>query len=462
MGFPFNWPGQDQDQLRKPGDDWLAGWNGMWGDIGKKMFQSGDDKLAEFHNSDSYKQRIAELNRSEGQPEAAPNVRQGANPTANISRILGLDQPVNDPYPSHGYSTDGSKQANDPTMGVDVSEDEMRAQKIRDLMAELEQNGAGAENLAMVDQAFAGSLSAIQNARNSAQKNYQESDKAIQGLTAGHVNEIKTKDRQAVESNANELSGAYNKSFGDAKNSLVADQQREQSARAEMLQRLGIQEAGMGDAGSAQSQAITRLTEDNAARQGQAATYKAADLTRNTELASSQASAGIERQGDLRKQLNGINANLDQSQASVENSKAQAKLSAQNADKADFLKQLQFYSDELRNIKQDSDKKEQTSYDRAIDQRDFNAKNSGHVGGVFDVANQKISSIGNDPTPYQQAYAQTMEENQFDSRSGQDKVGYFLQQMRRKNPNLDPQVALDYITTIENFGTDKANTRLAG
>jgi hypothetical protein len=347
-------------------------------------------------------------------------------------------------------------------MGVDVSEDEMRAQKIRDLMAELEQNGAGAENLAMVDQAFAGSLSAIQNARNSAQKNYQESDKAVQGLTAGHVNEIKTKDRQAVEANANELSGAYNKSFGDAKNSLVADQQREQSARAEMLQRLGIQEAGMGDAGSAQSQAITRLTEDNAARQGQAATYKAADLTRNTELASSQASAGIERQGDLRKQLNGINANLDQSQASVENSKAQAKLSAQNADKADFLKQLQFYSDELRNIKQDSDKKEQTSYDRAIDQRDFNAKNSGHVGGVFDVANQKISSIGNDPTPYQQAYAQTMEENQFDSRSGQDKVGYFLQQMRRKNPNLDPQVALDYITTIENFGTDKANTRLAG
>jgi hypothetical protein len=146
----------------------------------------------------------------------------------------------------------------------------------------------------------------------------------------------------------------------------------------------------------------------------------------------------------------------------VENSKAQAKLSAQNADKSDFLKQLQFYSDELRNIKQDSDKKEQTSYDRAIDQRDFNAKNSGSVGGVFDVANQKISSIGNDPSPYQQAYAQTMEENKFDSRSGQDKIGYFLQQMRRKNPSLDPQVALDYITTIENFGTDKANTRLAG
>jgi hypothetical protein len=444
-------------------DDLMGGWNGMWGDIGKKMFQPGDQYLADYKNQPQYKNNVAQLNQSEGRPSAEPNVRHSADPTANISRILGLDQPVNDPYPSNGYS-DGSptRQGHDEDPGQPIDEYEVRAQKIRDLMADLEQNGAGAENLAMVDQAFAGSLNAIQNARNSAQSNFQESDKAIQGLTAGHVNEIKTKDRQAVESNANELSGAYTKSFGDAKGALVADQQREQSARAEMLQRLGIQEAGMGDAGSAQSQAITRLTEDNAARQGQASTYKAADLTRNTELASSQASAGIERQGDLRKQLNGINANLDQSQASVENSKAQAKISAQNADKADYLKQLQFYSDELRNIGDEKSKKDQTAYDRAIDQRDFNAKNSGSVGGVFDVANQKISSIGNDPSPYQQAYAQTMEENKFDSRSGQDKIGYFLQQMRRKNPSLDPQVALDYITTIENFGTDKANTRLAG
>jgi hypothetical protein len=400
------------------------------------------------------------------QSASVPNSQPRADPTANISRILGLDQPVNDPYPSHGYTTDpngtGGKGLADADPGQPVDEYEVRAQKIRDLMADLEANGAGADNLAMVDQAFAGSLSAIQKARDSAQNNYQESDKAVQGLTAGHVNEIKTKDRQAVESNAKELTGAYDQSFGNAKNSLVADQQREQSARAEMLSRLGIQEAGMGDAGKAQSDAITRLTEDNAARQGQAATYKAADLTRNTELASSQASAGIERQGDLKKQLNGINANLDQSQASVENSKAQARISAQNADKSDYLKQMQFYSDELRNIGQDKSKADQTSYDRAIDQRDFNAKNSGSVGGVFDVANQKLASIGNDPAPYRQAYAEVMQDNQFDSRSGQDKIGYFLQQMRRKNPSLAPRVALDYITTIENFGTDKANTRLAG
>ena len=165
--------------MATPWDQMWGGWNGMWGDVGKKMFQSGDEKLAEFHNSDSYRNNVAQLNQSEGRPSATPNVRQNVNPTANISRILGLDQPVNDPYPSHGYSTEGSKQANDPTMGVDISEDELRAQKIRDLMAELEQNGAGAENLAMVDQAFAGSLNAIQNARNSAQKNYQDSDKAV-------------------------------------------------------------------------------------------------------------------------------------------------------------------------------------------------------------------------------------------------------------------------------------------
>lgn len=446
-------------------DQMWGGWNGMWGDIGKKMFQSGDEKLAEFHNSDSYKNNLRQLNESQGRPADAPNTRHYADPTANISRILGLDQqPANDPYPSHGYTTDGppGRQGRDEDPGQPIDEYEVRAQKIRDLMEDLEGAGAGSDNLAMVDQAFAGSLAAIANARKSAQTNYQTSDKAIQGLTAGHVNEIKTNDRQAVEANANDLNKAYDSSYNDAKSALQANQDREMSARAEMLSRLGIQEAGMGDTGKAQSQALTRLEEDQSGMKQQAAGYKAADLTRNTELASSQAAAGVERQGDLRRQLNGINANLDQSLASVENSKASAKISAQNADKADYLKQLQFYQDQLKDIQSEKERADNTAYDRAVDQRDFNAKNSGSVGGALDIADQQIRNLGEDPAQYADAYAQTMQENSFDSRSGKDKIADTVAKMTAKNKNLSPRTALRYVMSIENFGTDKGNTPITG
>jgi hypothetical protein len=435
-----------------------GGWNGMWGDFGKgvtdlvnKHEAEGQAYLDNYHNNDpSYTKNRAQL--------AVDHPR--ADPTANISRILGLDQVNTDPYPSHGYTTDGppGRQGRDEDPGQPIDEYEVRAQKIRDLMADLEGAGAGTDNLAMVDQAFAGSLAAIDKARQSAQTNFNTSEDAINKLTAGHVHDIQTVDRKAVEDNANQLTGAYDKSYTDAKTALQGNQQREMSARAEMLSRLGIQEAGLGDTGKAQSDALTRLEEDQGAMKQQAAGYKAADLTRNTELASSQSAAGVERQGDLRRQLNGINANLDQSQASVENSKAAAKISAQNADKADYLKQLQFYQDQLKDIQDEKTRADDTAYSRAKDERDFNAKNSGTKGGALDVAAQNVMQTGEDPGQYADAYAQTMQENSYDSRSGKDKISDTVAKMTAKNKNLNPRTALRYVMSIENFGTDKGNT----
>jgi hypothetical protein len=443
---PFSW--------LKPVGDFLGSASKAVGDF--------DDKFANSLGSINWEPGgpLGQISyRAPGQDRPQERPRTVSNNSFSSDNIL---KALAGGYNSPAVSGEGIAQGVPPSLmePEPVDEYELRAQKIRDMMAELEAGGPGSDNAAMVDEAFAGSLAAIANARNSAQSNYQESDRNVQDLTAGHVNEIKTKDRSAIETNANELTGAYNTAFTDGRNQLIADQNRETSARAEMLKRLGIQEAGMGNAGQAQSEAITRLTEDNTGRQRQAAGYKAADLTRNTELASSQASAGVERQADLRRQLNDINADLDQSQASVENAKATARISANNADQKDFLSQMEFYNEQLRDIQSEKERADDRSYDRARDERDFLAKSGGNTGGALDIASQNVMNTGHDPQQYAEAYALVSEENAYDSRSGKDKISDTVQRMRKRNPNLDPSVALRYVMSIENFGTDKGNTPL--
>lgn len=446
---PFAWlknigdaVGQASEAVRPLND-----WNGL-GSIGWKPNGGLGELTYQAPNSQRIEQRQSAA--------SMPTQRQSIDPTANISRIFGLDEEPYDPYPSRGYSTEGSKQLNDPTMGVDISPEEMRAQKIQALMDELQM---GTENAGMVDEAFAGSLAAIEKARGSAQNNFKESDSAIQGLTQGHVNEIKTVDRRAVEDNAKQFSGELTNTYDGAKNTIAADQKAELSARAEMLSRLGIQEAGLGNAGQAQSQAMTRLTEDKGAQLGRASTYKAADLTRNTEMAAAQATEGVERRSDLRRQLDGINADLDRDTASVENSKAQARLAGTNADKEAYLKQLEFYSNELKNLEESKTAREDKAYDRALTEREFALKSAPkNVGGALDIADQQVRALGEDPTQYSDAYAQTAQENAYDSRSGKDKIYETVATMTKKNPRLNPKVALRYVMSIENFGTDKGNT----
>ena len=445
-------------------DDLFNGWNGMWGDIGRKLSAPADLESQLSGGTEQWQQPSRPVNRVEERPD----------PRDNIARILGIGSGI-DKYPSRGYSqphpgggngkmisdyglnpspNEYQEEAPDPRL----IEDQTRAEHIRQLMEDLQM---GTENSGLVDEAFAGSLAAIEKARSRAGENFKASDAAIQGLTQGHVNEIKTVDRKAVQDNAAEYSGALNENYTNSKNTLAADQKAEMNARAAMLQRLGIQEAGLGEAGQEQSKAISRLTENNANEQSRASTYKAADLTRNTELAAAQATEGVERQSDLRRQLDGINANLDQSTATVENSKAQARISAGNADREAYLKQLQFYSDELAGINEGIDKREQTAYDRSIDARDFAAKNQPKsVGGALDVANQQVMNMGENPAEYADTYAQVMAENTYDSRSGQDKIAYAVAQMRKKNPRLSPNVALRYVMAVENHGTDKGNTPL--
>lgn len=467
MVFPFNWPGQDQEQLGKNVTfaepfSWLKNIGDAvgtaWRAPGQINFPANQPRGNTDYNPfvDDYGGRDAgEL--SGGRSSGADIVRpRNSGPSGGVENALkALQGGFNSPSPYGQEGTPPSLMA-PPEVDTVAAEYEARAQKIQALMDALEM---GTENTGLVDEAFAGSLAAIEKARGSAQNNFNESDAAIQGLTQGHVNEIKTVDRKAVEDNGNQLTSDLTNTYDTSKNTIAADQKAELSARAEMLQRLGIQEAGLGNAGQAQSQAMTRLTEDKGAQLGRASNYKAADLTRNTEMAAAQATEGVERRSDLRRQLDGINADLDRDTASVENSKAQARIAGTNADKEAYLKQLQFYSDELQNLEESKTARDDKAYDRAFAEREFNAKNSPKaLGGALDIASQQVASLGEDPSQYADAYAQVSQANEYDSRAGKDKISDTVSRMTKKNPRLTPSVALRYVMSIENFGTDKGNT----
>lgn len=328
--------------------------------------------------------------------------------------------------------------------------------EIQRLMQEVNMGGDPAAYQADVDSAFAGSFGAINKARERAKSGYNESDNVLRDLTAGHVNQIQTGDRQAIGKANDDLVGNYDKSYNEANKALGADRQKEISAKTEMLSRLGLEEAGIGSAGSEQTNAISRMTQQNAGAKAQAAGYRQADEVRNTELASSQADAGLERRAGLRRDLDKINGNLDNSAATVENAKSQAMLAGKNASKADGMKMMEFYQNQIKDISDTKEKREQTSYDRGIDARDFASKNSGSGGGVYEAVKQSIqNSSGENAQPYMDAYSDVVSQNGYDSRSGADKIAYYQQQMLKKNPKLRPQTALSFITGVENYGTDK-------
>ena len=311
------------------------------------------------------------------------------------------------------------------------------------------------ESDAMVESAYAAALANIGKARSQANSNFQQSDKAIADLTAGHVNEINTKDRAAVTQTADNLQSDYKQTYGDARQQISSDRDAEISAKTDALKRLGIEEAGLGDAGQAQSEAITRLSQNEAGANQQADTYKAADLTRNTEQAQSQASAGLERRGALSRDLQKILGGIDDSEATVNNSKAMAKLQAMQGEKADFRQQQQFNLDSMNQLMQNQEDKANTAWDHAFAEKELAAKsNSNSSGGVFQAVGNDLAGRGMDPSPYLSAYSQAMQDPYNQNTDG-DKTSYYVRKMKEKNPGLNQDEILRYVMGIQNYGTDK-------
>jgi hypothetical protein len=336
------------------------------------------------------------------------------------------------------------------------SEDEQRMEQLQGLLdREFQSTG---EYDSMVDEAYASALANIGKARGQANSNFQESDGRIASLTAGHVNEIQTKDRAAVEKNGSDLQSAYKETYGNARNEIQGQQSAEMAAKTEMLQRLGQQEAGIGTAGQSESEALTRLTQNEAGAMQQAQGYQAADLTRNTEQAQSQASAGVERRSALNRDLQKILGTLDESEAEVNQNKTVAKLSGLQNEKSDFRQEQQFNLDSLTQMEDRIQGRSDKDREYALELSKLASKNGGSAGSKWDVLAEGSQSRGIDPAPYMEAYAE-VSSMPFNSQVKGDKLNWTISEMQkaaaRKGQKLDAREALRWVSGADDYGTDK-------
>lgn len=312
---------------------------------------------------------------------------------------------------------------------------------------------------ALIEQAYSSALSNITGARGRANENFTQSDKAIADLSAGHVNTIKTDDMDAVKRIGGELQSGYQQTYDTAKGSLEADRSSELEQRTAMLQRLGIQEAGLGDAGKGETEAIQRLTENQAEAVKQAQGYQAADEVRNTELAASQASAGVERRSALNKDLQGILGNLDSAESELNTSKAQQQIQARQAGMADFTRQKSAISDSIAGIDDRIDKKTNDDRDYALKLQEQAQKASSSGSGVYDAVRNSVSSRGIDPEPYIQAYNEVLATEGYNPSLNGDKNAFYAKKMKekaaKKGIKLDDSTIGSVVMGIHNYGTDK-------
>lgn len=310
----------------------------------------------------------------------------------------------------------------------------------------------------MIEQAYAGALSNIGKAKGDANANFEKSDAAINDMTQGHVHEIKTNDRAAIGQNANQLTDEYSQIYGDGRKQLQADQANEMKIKAEAVSRLGLQESGMGEAGQTQQDAITRMTQDETGAKAQASSYKAADLTRNTELAASQAGQGVERRSALHNQLQKILGSIGDSEASVNQSIGLAKLQGAQAEKSDFRQEQQFNLDSLNQLQDQNQKKSDSDRNYALELQKLQAKQDGSASGdLQDNVGEAIRSRGIDPQPYLDAYNEVLQQGYNQNVNG-DKNSFFSsrmkESMRKKGLNADDSVIGRVVLGINQSGTN--------
>lgn len=458
----FNDDGQNQEKLHKNSGN---AWDDFWSSLNRPIKVGPLDKGVQsqiagqgygFSNRDQMGD-LYERNQANGVENARAEATRGF--PAPQSKSMGLIRSL-DTSRLPGMSVDTSngmtRQGNDPTNEREVSYEE----KLLERKAQIEMlmdtpYADDPEIAAMIDEAYSGALANISKARDSANSNFQQSDANIAALTAGHVNTIKTDDLAAVNRIAGEYQGGLQKTFDTAKQGLESNRSAELAERTAMLQRLGIQEAGLGEAGKGETEAISRMTEDQAGAMKQAQGYQAADQVRNTEQAQSQASAGVERRSALNSDLQKILGTIDNSETELRSNMNMDKLSARQKGLDTYNDQQRFNLDSLNQIDETLQNRADSDRDYDLELRKLAEKNSGSSGGVFDAVANDFRTRGLAPEEYEQAYSQVASSATFNAAVDGDKQLWMIRQMKKKNPKLAENDIARYVSGIQNYGTDK-------
>jgi hypothetical protein len=438
-------------------------WDDFWGNLNKTarthpLVAGAMDGIGEINKGMG---KVVYNGPREGSPHGTIDLEGGtwgqpqAQQAVNTSRLPGMSQD-NSLAAIHGkFNTpnNGKLPGDYPRAAPDPMDKLM--QRRAELERMLDEDFTGDPEVdALIEQAYTSALSNVAGARTRANDNFKQSDANIDALSRGHVAAIEGEDRQAIQRIGGELQGKYQNTFDTAKGSLEADRNAELQERTAMLQRLGIQEAGLGEAGQDESQAISNLTQNQAGAMKQAQGYQAADEVRNVEQAQSQASAGVERRSALNKDLQGILGKLDESEVELQNSKASAQLQAKQAGKSDYNNRLKTISDSIDNIDDRIDSRTDSDRDYSLEMQKLAQKGTGS-GGVFNAVENNLRNRGIDPAQYTQTYADVASNETFNAAVDGDKKLWMIRKMKAKNPKLDAREIQAYVLGVENYGTDK-------
>jgi hypothetical protein len=428
-------------------------WDDFWGNLNKPVPKQDFYGTGWTQENDPYmaKTRAGDMiNGSSNQQgrRPAPAQSNSMRTILNVGKLPGLAV-------DNSVAT-GNKMLKDPGMEREESyEDKLLARKAEIEMAMDSPYADDPEIAAMIDEAYSGALANISKARGDAESNFQRSDANIAALSAGHVNTIKTDDLNAVKRIGGDLQSGYQQTFDTAKNEMQSNRSAELAERTAMLQRLGIQEAGLGDAGQGETAAIEDMSARQAGAMKQAQGYQAADEVRNTEQAQSQASAGVERRSALNSDLQKILGTLGNSEAEIQSSMSQDKLRAKQSGKSDYMDMQRFNLESLDQI--DSQLQDRAESDRNYDLelKKLAQKNSTGSGGVYDAVANDFRNRGIAPEEYESAYAQVASSATFNAAVDGDKSLWMIRQMKKKNPKLSENDIARYVSGVTNYGTDK-------
>lgn len=409
-----------------------------------------------------YKGYVGNLNSGSLSPRAAENgnMSRAASSTARprATDIWGPPKRVSRPETRSTPFAPSPNQV-DRGMGVGAVQRDEFADMIESLQGQMQGEFAyDGRYDQMIADAFGAQLSAIANARNQTQGNFNESSSALKDLYAGHVQDINTVDAGKYKQINQQLQGNLNQNYDSSINAIKADSKADMAEGEDMLRRMGLQDAApqLLELQQSKGDALARLQEEKASALTQATEYGNADQTRNIARGQSVAGEGIQRQGDLRSQLQDILGDLSMREADIQKDRAMTQMEAEQMAREEWMGQREYAGDTLEMLLQQRTEENMAREEMQMRRQEMELESQekqAQNAPPLPLWDQVGSNLGVNIAPYRNAYADISSEGRFNSREGSDRVDYFVKRMR--DMGLDPSVALQVVQDIENAGTLK-------
>ncbi len=189
------------------------------------------------------------------------------------------------------------------------------------LMGKLGQQYQGPDpskmDFSALDKAMETRLGMLGNARGQIQGNFDKSDANIGAMHSQFENDVRTNDAARYNAISDQQKGNLTANMNQGVQGLEGARAKAVAERQEMLQRLGIQEAGgaVDPGAQALDRGIGVMQERNNANQNMADQQRGNNLSYNNTVAQSIGQAGVARRSALQQQLAGLMGKVDMAES---------------------------------------------------------------------------------------------------------------------------------------------------